>query len=209
MRADIAGRWKPCCMSSSRVQISFTGRFTALAARIAGSMKSVWMRRPKAPPSSVAWMSILSSRQAREARRGLERGGVALGRHPQLAAVLRHRRGAVHRLHRRVVQERHRVVDRYRLRGRGVRPPDVADGAELRRLAAGRAWPRSCAISRSVLALSKDVGLNVTSSASTACLRTPQAVGHDDDGARHDAPRRRCRARPISELRSTLATSAP
>ena len=47
-------------MSSSRVQITFTGAATAFETRTASETKSGSSRRPKPPPENVVWMRTFS-----------------------------------------------------------------------------------------------------------------------------------------------------
>ena len=53
MRCEVIGRKVPAARSSSRLRISFTGRFTAFATSAASTEASTVARRPKPPPRNI------------------------------------------------------------------------------------------------------------------------------------------------------------
>ena len=98
-------------MSSSRVQISFTGPSTCLAIRAACAMLSMSSRRPNAPP--IIWLCTVTDcgRQAGRRRHRVLRAHRHLRADPDIGAVRPDMDRGVDRLHRRVRQERQLVDD--------------------------------------------------------------------------------------------------
>ena len=93
-------------MSSSRVQIALTGAPTAFDVSTASSTKSD-LAAPAKPAAKVRRVDEdLALGQAGRSHRCLLGGGLRLRRHPHVATILLHVRGAVHRLHARVREER-------------------------------------------------------------------------------------------------------
>ena len=104
-----------CVMSSSRVQISFTGAPTAFDASTAAGTKSTSRRRPKPPPSRVVWTLTWLGLQSRRVGRGRLRHLLHLRADVHIAAVGFDVGRAIHRLHGRVRQQRQLVHGRERL----------------------------------------------------------------------------------------------
>ncbi len=118
-RCTPKGRKKSFCRSSSRVQMSLTGWFTACATSTASATKSFASRRPKPPPERGSSMSMARRGMPvialirREAPPGLCNDAISFTRLP-----IDMNRGA-RRLHGGVREERHLVVGLDLFRGTG------------------------------------------------------------------------------------------
>ena len=128
-----------CWMSSSRLHTTLTGSFDLLGDQRGLHDEVELEPAPEAAAQQVIVNAHLLRLQPERLRDGLLRDGGDLRADPDIAAVRRHLHGAVHRLHRRVREER-RLVDGFDL-GRGARQRGLhvalvlGDGAwRLRRL---------------------------------------------------------------------------
>ena len=109
------GRKKSCVISSSRVQINFTGAPTAFDASTAAGMKSTSRRRPNPPPSRVVWTLTWSGFSPAAFGRRRLRHLLDLGADINVASICFHVGRTVHRLHGRVRHQRQLVNGRERL----------------------------------------------------------------------------------------------
>ncbi len=186
-------------MSSSRVQISFTGAPTAFDAATAAGTKSTSRRRPKPPPSRVVWTLTWLRLQSRRLGRNGLRQLLHLRADIHVAAIRLDVGRAIHGLHRRVRQKRQLIhggkglgssLERFgcvtalecgcHIIARERRAPGLAAAslsrdqiAALSRSALGPGSQTMCKASRAFLACQKCSATTITALAVGNTRRTP------------------------------------
>ncbi len=197
-------------MSSSRVQISFTGAPTAFDASTAAGMKSTSRRRPNPPPSKVV-IDVDAVWPAVQPRRPAAACAICCTCVPdvEIAAVRLDVGRAIHRLHGRMRQQRQLIHGVKGLRRRLERRRRIAVGAAR---AARGSGGRASAAARRIAALSSRAlapGSQVIFKASRALQRLPEMIRDHDHAARGRAAPGALRASPRAAARVDRLCALP